>query len=68
MAEHGGEAFAQSADLCLTSLKSAIEFAMTPKVEAKQMKVTQYHHARDNAIASLGKILKFKQAYVQSNP
>lgn len=41
---------------------------MTPKVEAKQMKVTQYHHARDNAIASLGKILKFKNTYVQGNP
>jgi len=60
VAEHGGEAFASCADLCLTSLKSAIDYAMTPKVEAKQMKVTQYHHARDNAIASIGKILKFR--------
>jgi len=41
---------------------------MTPKVEAKQMKVTQYHHARDNAIASIGKILKFRQSYINSNP
>ena len=68
VAEHGGEAFAACAELCLTALKAAIDYAMTPKVEAKQMKVTQYHHARDNAIASIGKVLKFRQTYVQSNP
>ena len=68
IAEHGGEAFAETSELCLQSLKTAIDFAMTPKVEAKQMKVTQYHHARDNAIASIGKVLKFQQSYVQSNP
>jgi len=27
-----------------------------------------YHHARDNAIASVGKIIKFQTAVVQSNP
>lgn len=32
------------------------------------MKVTQYHHARDNAIASLGKIIKYKQTYINNNP
>ena len=32
------------------------------------MKITQYHHARDNAIASIGKVLKFKQDYLQGNP
>ena len=68
VAQYGGEAFAATADLCLSSLKSAIDFAMTPKVEAKQMKVTQYNHARDNAIASLGKIIKYKQAYINNNP
>ena len=68
VAQYGGEAFAATAELCLSSLKSAIDFAMTPKVEAKQMKVTQYHHARDNAIASLGKIIKYKQSYINNNP
>ena len=68
VAEHGGDAFSVCAELCLTSLKAAIDFAITPKVEAKQMKVTQFHHARDNAIASIGKILKFRQTYVNSNP
>ena len=63
VAQFGGEAFAATADLCLTSLKSAIDFPMTPKVEAKQMKVTQYNHARDNAIASLGKIIKCSQSF-----
>ena len=68
VAQFGGEAFAATADLCLTSLKSAIDFPMTPKVEAKQMKVTQFNHARDNAIASLGKIIKYKQAHISNNP
>ena len=30
--------------------------------------MTQYHHARDNAIASLGKIIKYQNALVQSTP
>jgi len=27
-----------------------------------------YHHARDNAIASIGKVIKYQNALVQSNP
>lgn len=27
-----------------------------------------YHHARDNAIASIGKVIKFQNAVVQNNP
>lgn len=41
---------------------------MTPKVQGKKIKVEQYQHARDNAIASIGKIIKYQTAYVQSNP
>ena len=30
--------------------------------------MTMYHHARDNAIASIGKVIKYQTALVQSNP
>ena len=32
---------------------------MSGKVNEKKQKSIQFHHARDNAIASIGKILKF---------
>lgn len=41
---------------------------MSPKVEEKKLKQTQYHHARDNAIASIGKIIKYQTGYVMSSP
>ena len=30
--------------------------------------MTMYHYARDNAIASIGKVIKYQNALVQSNP
>jgi hypothetical protein len=33
---------------------------------AKQAKKQQFHHARDNAIASLGKVLKYQMNYLAS--
>lgn len=59
IAEHGGQAFGGLSNTCLTALKVAIEFAMTPEIKAKKSKQTQFHHARDNAVAALGKVLKF---------
>jgi hypothetical protein len=32
---------------------------MSGKVQEKKAKSTQFYHARDNAIASIGKVLKF---------
>ena len=49
-------------------MKLSVEYAMTPKVEGKKVKQTQYHHARDNAIASIGKIIKYQTAYVMGVP
>lgn len=40
---------------------------MTKEIENKNEKKTQFNHARDNAIASLGKILKYQKAVVQQN-
>jgi hypothetical protein len=39
---------------------------MTPKADVSKAKKTQFHHARDNAIASLGKILKHQMEYLAS--
>ena len=41
---------------------------MTGKVHEKKAKTTQFYHARDNAIASIGKVIKFQEAYVRQNP
>lgn len=68
IAQHSGEAFAACSELCLTSLKSGIDFAITPKIQDKKDKLTMYNHARDNAIASIGKVIKYQTAIVQGNP
>jgi len=68
IASNSGDAFQQYAEVCLTALKAAAEYAMTPKVQAKKSKIQQYHHARDNAIASIGKVIKHHTAFVQGNP
>ena len=68
IAQNSGASFQSCAELCLTSLRAAIDFAMTPNVADKQVKKTQFHHARDNAIASIGKIIKYQTEYVRGNP
>lgn len=68
IAQNAGDAFQSCSDLCLTSLKAGIDFAVTPKIQGKKEKMTMYHHARDNAIASIGKVIKFQNAVVQNNP
>lgn len=59
IAEHGGQAFAGLSNICLTSIKTAIEYPISDQVKSKKSKLTQYHHAKDNAVAALGKVLKF---------
>lgn len=39
---------------------------MTPKADISKAKKTQFHHARDNAIASLGKIVKYQMDHLVS--
>lgn len=68
IAQNAGEHFQACADLCLTSLKSSIDFQVTAKIQGKKEKMTMYHHARDNAIASIGKVLKYQMTVVQNNP
>jgi hypothetical protein len=37
---------------------------MTPNANVSKAKKTQFHHARDNAIASLGKVIKYQMPYL----
>jgi hypothetical protein len=67
IAQHGGEAFAAHSEMCLAALDQAINFQMSANVQNKNEKQTQFHHARDNAIASLGKILRYQKALIQTN-
>jgi hypothetical protein len=64
IAQNAGDSFQSCAELCLTSLKSGIEFVITPKIQDKKEKLQMYHHARDNAIASIGKVIKYQTALV----
>jgi len=67
VAQHGGSAFQASSQLCLESIKTAIEFPMEGNIKEKKSKQSQYHHARDNAVAALGKVLQFQQTCCDMN-
>ena len=64
IAQNAGEAFANHSDLCLQSLKNGVDFAVTPKIQSKKEKLQMYHHARDNAIASIGKVIRYQTGLV----
>ena len=68
IAQHGGTSFTSYSEICLNALDQAINFPMSEAVAKKNEKKTQFNHARDNAIASLGKILKYQKEFVQTNP
>jgi hypothetical protein len=59
VAEHGADAFSPLSQLCLESLRNAIVYAMDASTKEKKKKSTHFYHARDNAVAALGKIIKF---------
>ena len=66
VAQHGGTAFQPNSQLCLQSIRNAIEYQMDSSVREKKSKATQFHHARDNAVAALGKILKHQAGSVDT--
>jgi len=50
-------------------LREAVEYGMSSKVQEKKSKQDQFYHAQDNAVASIGKVLKFQRAWVdQAGP
>lgn len=67
IAQHGGASFASHSEVCLKALEESVNFQMSGKVNSKKAKSTQFYHARDNAIASIGKVLKYQKALIQSN-
>jgi len=40
---------------------------MDGSIKEKKSKQTQYYHAKDNAVAALGKVLKFQQQCTEAN-
>jgi hypothetical protein len=62
IAQHGGKAWTGVSQGALGALKTAIEFPMDDNTRSKKNKQTQYYHAKDNAIAALGKILKYQDS------
>lgn len=67
IAQCAGAAFAARGELCLQALKQVIEFQITAKTEEKKIKVQQFHHAKDNGIAGLGKVIMYQKDFVMSN-
>lgn len=67
IAQHGGTAFAGVSQQCLEGLKVAIEFPMDAATKEKKGKQTQHYHAKDNAVAALGKVLKFQSNCADTN-
>lgn len=60
IAQHGGVAFQPLREQCLVSIKAAIDYPMDAATKEKKSKQKQFHHARDNAVAALGKVLKYQ--------
>ena len=68
IAQNTGDSFVTYSEQCLTALKSTIDFPISAKIQGKKEKLTMYNHARDNAIASVGKVIKYQTAVVKNNP
>ena len=66
IAQHGGTSFSTSSLQCLQSLKTAISYPMDNATKEKKSKQMQYNHARDNAIAALGKIVKYQESAIDA--
>ena len=41
-------------------IKTAIDYPLDALTKEKKSKTTQYNHAKDNAIAALGKVIKYQ--------
>jgi len=66
MAKNGGAAFSQVVTHCLEGLRIAIDYAMPANIKEKKSKVKQFHHAKDNAISALGKVIRYQTANIDA--
>lgn len=64
----GAEHFGPIMQDCCQALKGGIDLAATGKIKEKKLKLNQFNHARDNAIASLGKIIQYRQDTLATDP
>ena len=64
MAEKGGQSYSLIAPQCMQGLQVAIDYQMSASVKEKKQKVKQFMHAKDNAVAALGKIIRYQAATV----
>ena len=67
IAQNGGAAFAGVSEQCLQGIKTAIEYPMDAATKEKKGKLTQHYHAKDNAVAALGKVLKHQSGCADTN-
>jgi hypothetical protein len=52
--------------MCLEGLKIAIDYNMPASIKEKKSKVKQFHHAKDNAISALGKVIRYQTANIDA--
>jgi hypothetical protein len=65
-AQNGGAAFVALSNEAISGINFAINYQMIQGIKEKKSKASQFRHARDNAVAALGKVLKFQGANVDS--
>ena len=66
-AEHGGAAFAPLSAGSLFAIQTAVKYPVDDATKAKKSKLTQFYHARDNAVAALGRVLKHQGTSVPAD-
>jgi importin-5 len=65
-AQNGGAGFAGVSQLCLTSLSTAINYQADSKVKEKKQKMFKFQHARDNAVAAFGRVLRYQNTCIDA--
>lgn len=58
-AQNGGAGFAGVSEKVLTSLNTAITYAADSAVKSESKKMFKFQHARDNAVAALGRVIRY---------
>jgi hypothetical protein len=46
------------------AIQTAVKYPLDDQTKGKKSKLTQFYHARDNAVAALGRVLKHQGATV----
>lgn len=65
-AQNGGAGFAGVSTTVLASLEVAINYTATAEVNEKKQKMFKFTHARDNAIAALGRVIRYQNTCVDA--